>query len=464
MKFIHLADLHLGKSLHGVNLLESGDQPHWVTGFLRLCGEVRPDAVVIAGDVYDRSAPAAGAVELLNRLVTGLRELGAQVLIVPGNHDSPRRLAFGRELLAREGLHIAPPLTAPGTLTRVTLEDPHGPVDFWLLPYLFPALAEEDLGTELRDYDGALRALLAAQPLDPARRNVAVAHQNVTVGGAEGERGGSESMVGGIGQVDYTAFDAFDYAALGHIHAGYPVGRPGVRYAGSPLCYHFQEARQPAKGPLLVELGPKGTETEVTLLPIPPLHPLRALEGPFPEVREELAGRLPALQTGPEMDGRSPALQTGPEMDGRLPALQTGPEMDGRSPALQTGPEMDGRSPARQGEYLSITLTDRRVTPELADHLHALAEAKGSLLMELRSAYQTAEAPAVPAAGPREKGLAELFSEFYAQRSGGAAPDPAERGLLGLAEELAQRADLRLPPEPGQIEAILKLAGEEAAQ
>ena len=229
MKIIHLADLHLGKTLHRVSLLEAGDQPHWVDSFLRLCGEVQPDAVLIAGDVYDRGAPAAGAVELLSRLLTGLTDRGIQVLLIPGNHDSPQRLAFGRELLAREGLHIAPPLTPPGALTRVTLEDEHGPVDFWLMPYLFPALAAEALGTELRDYDAAVRAVLAAQPVDFTRRNVLAAHQNVTVGGVAAERGGSETMVGGVGQVDASAFDGFDYVALGHIHGGYALGTPGLR-------------------------------------------------------------------------------------------------------------------------------------------------------------------------------------------------------------------------------------------
>ncbi len=440
MRFIHLADLHLGKSLHGVNLLESGDQPFWVDQFLRLAAEVRPDAVLIAGDVYDRSAPAAGAVELLDRLLTGLTELGIAVLIVPGNHDSAQRLAFGRELLARSGLHIAPPLSAPGTLTKVPLEDEYGPVDFWLLPYLFPALAGEALGTELRDYDAAVRAVLAAQEIDFSRRSVIVAHQNVTLGGAEGERGGSESAVGGVGQVDCTAFDGFDYAAMGHIHAGYPVGRPGVRYAGSPLCYHFNETRQAAKGPLLVELGPKGAEPKLTLLPIEPLHRLRALEGPFEEVRAELAGG-PAAQE--DTDGRVPSLQGSAESAGKLPALQ----------------DSDGGASAAQGEYLSVTLTDRRVTPELAEELRSLCEARGSLLMELRSAWRGGDGEAVlRAAALKEMGLAELFADFYAQRNRGAEPAPAEQALLQRAAELAEGSELRLPPDDKQIAALVQLA------
>ena len=409
MRFIHLADLHLGKSLHGVNLLDAGDQPHWVDEFLRLCAEYRPDAVLIAGDVYDRGAPAAGAVELLSRLITGLTESGIVVMAVPGNHDSAPRLAFGRELLARAGLHLAPPLRAPGELTRVTLADEHGPVDFWLMPYLFPALAAEALGTELRDYDAAVRAVLAAQPIDPTRRNVIVAHQNVTVGGVDGERGGSESAVGGVGQVDYTAFERFDYAALGHIHAGYHVGRPEVRYAGSPLCYHFNETRQAAKGPLLVELGAKDAPVRVSLLPIEPLHRLRVLEGPYEEIRAELTGSLPSLGD----------------------------------------------------HYLSITLTDRRVTPELAEDLRALCEARGSLLMELRSVWQENRGEAaLRAAALREQGLAELFAEFYTQRSG-SEPAEAELALLQKAAALAERADHRLEPTEEQLEQLLNAAQRE---
>ncbi len=408
MKFFHLADLHLGKSLHGVNLLDSGDQPHWVGQFLELAESVRPDAVLIAGDVYDRGAPAAGAVEQLNRLLTGLTDLGIRVLLVPGNHDSPRRLAFGRKLLARQGLHIAPPLVAPGRLTSVTLEDEYGPVDFWLMPYLFPALAGEALGTELRDYDAAVRALLSAQDIDRSRRNVIVAHQNVTAGGVEAERGGSETMVGGVGQVDYTAFDGFEYAALGHIHAGYAVGRSAVRYAGSPLCYHFSETRQAPKGPLLVELGPKGSEPSVTLLPLEPLHRLRALEGSYESLRAAETARTEG------------------------------------------------------GEYVSVTLTDRRITPEISDDLHSLYEARGSLLMELISTWRAEGGEGgLTTSALREKGLAELFADFYAQRYPGTVPDAAEQALLDRAAELALTADLRQAPEPAQIEALLQEARKE---
>ena len=130
MKIIHLADLHLGKSIHGVSLLENGDQGYWVNQFLKLAEEKKPDAVVIAGDIYDRSAPSGDSVELLSRMLTGLSELGIAVMLVAGNHDSAQRLSFARPLLARQGLHISEPLFESAQLARVTLSDENGPVTF----------------------------------------------------------------------------------------------------------------------------------------------------------------------------------------------------------------------------------------------------------------------------------------------------------------------------------------------
>ena len=313
MKFLHIADLHFGKSVHGVSLLENGDQTAWVQCFLRLAEEVKPDAVVVAGDVYDRSAPSGDAVALLDCLLTALAERHIPVMMIAGNHDSGQRLSFGGSLLARQNIYIAGVLSKE--LTHVTLPDPdgHGPVTFWLMPYIFPALAAQVLEDEdIRDYDTAVRKLLAAQNVDFTQRNVIVAHQNVTENGAEALRGGSESMVGGVGQVDYTAFDGFDYAALGHIHAAYHVGRASVRYAGSPLCYHFSETGQPAKGPVLVELGVKGEKPKIQTCLIPPLHPMREVKGSWEQLRDSELGQ------------------------------------------------------ARENEYLRIVLTDRRISPEIA--------------------------------------------------------------------------------------------------
>ena len=410
MRFLHLADLHFGKSIYGTSLLENGDQGAWADRFLALAERLRPDAVLIAGDVYDRSAPSGDAVQLLDGLLTRLAALDIPVLMCAGNHDSAQRLAFLRPLLAREGLHISAPLADSSALTHVTLTDAHGPVTFWLMPYVFPALIARALGEEsLRDSGDAVRALLERQDIDFSQRNVLIAHQNVTANGAEGLRGGSESMVGGVGQIDYTVFDGFDYVALGHIHAAYPVGRESVRYAGSPLCYHFNETRQAVKGPLLVTLGEKGAPVSVETLEIPPLHPMREARGSFEALR-----------------------------DAEL-------------------------SNPRRGEYLRIVLTDRRVSPEIAAFFRALCDSRDSVLMELCSEYAqfTGETGALSRGDVEEKSVEQLFADFYTERSGGIAPDERDAALLGFAGELLRRADPRTAPAAGEIERLLDFLTEQ---
>lgn len=387
MKFLHLADLHFGKTIHGVSLLENEDQPVWVDRFLALTDDIQPDAVVIAGDVYDRSAPSGDAVALLDRMITALADRSIPVLLVAGNHDSGQRLSFAGQLLAKQNIHITGVLSRE--LPHVTLQDEYGPVTFWMLPYVFPALAAQTLGDDsIFDYDIAVRRLLAAQVIDFTQRNVLIAHQNVTANGQEVQRGGSESMVGGVGQIDYTAFDGFDYVALGHIHSAYPVGRSTVRYAGSPLCYHFQETRQTAKGPVLVELGPKGIPPVVGTQIIPPLHPMREIRGTFDAIR-----------------------------DAEL------------------------KNTAR-GEYIRIVLTDRRPEPETGSFFRDLFENRDSTVMELASEYDPFLAvSAAPTAQAREMALEALFADFYTERLNGSAPDPQEKALLRFAGEQIRRLD-----------------------
>ena len=410
MRFLHLADLHFGKSIHGVSLLENGDQGRWVERFLEKAEELRPDAVLIAGDVYDRSAPSGDAVELLSHMLTALSERGVPTLLVAGNHDSVQRLAFARPLLERAGVHISPRLSASPELSRVTLRDEYGPVTFWLMPYVYPALVAQTLGEEgFPNSDAAVRALLARQPLDPAERNVLIAHQNVTAGGVEAQRGGSESMVGGVGQIDCSAFDAFDYVALGHIHAAFPVGRETLRYAGSPLCYHFDETRQPAKGALLVEMGAKGGAIRVETLHIEPLHPMRELRGSYEELR-----------------------------DGAL---------------ADTG----------RGEYLRLVLTDRRVSPEIASFFRELYESRGSVVMELESEHSAfhGETAGLSSHAVREKSVEELFSDFYTERNGGVPPTDQDAELLRFAGERLRGADIHTEPTAADIAGLLAFLTEQ---
>ena len=413
MRIIHLADLHFGKSIHGVSLLDNGDQAYWVDRFLELADKQKPDAIVIAGDVYDRSAPSGDAVELLSRMLTGLSEREIPVMMVAGNHDSVQRLSFASQMLARQKLYISRPLFGSDQLERVTLNDDDGPVTFWLMPYVYPALISQTLEDDsLRDYDSAVRALLERQNVDYSSRNVLIAHQNVTAGGVEAERGGSETMIGGVGQIDYRCFDGFDYVALGHIHAAYPVGRETVRYAGSPMCYHFNEVRQHEKGPLLIELGAKGAPVQIAVQKIPPLHPMRELRGSLEQLREaELA----------------------------FP---------------------------RENEYLRLVLTDQRLSPEISAFFDELFRSRGSILMERCSEYdpfhENASAPTASAV--EQKSICELFSDFYTERSGGEGPDEDDMELLTFIEDVALRADVHTDPGEAEIEKILTYVSRQEAK
>lgn len=474
MKFFHISDLHLGKTIYGRSMLE--DQRYWIDRVLELCDQRKPDAVLISGDVYDRAAPGGDAVELLDRFVSRLADRRIPVLMIAGNHDSGQRLSFGRTMLAHQNVHIAGNIDMrDGSISRVILEDPEGagPVTFWLLPYIYPELVSlalkgagsnpekaesnpekagsnpekaasgpeksgpeperkkdpqstgtdgemtapdpQDSGEEaqLRTYDEALRALLDAQDMDPDSRHVILSHQNVTAGGVEVERGGSETMVGGVGQIDFTAYDAFDYAALGHIHSSYPVGRPQVRYAGTPICYHFAETRQENKGLLEVRLGPKGETPQVKTLPVRPLHKMRFLEG----TREDIYRILE---------------------------------------------EDPGR-----GEYLGVRITDERITPQTASYLRQLLEGRGSFLLELLSSHTVFhQGSGSPAESVEEQAVEDLFADFYRDQSGGVPPEDEEYEMMQYVGELVRRTDPHQPLREEDVDRILahaaKLGGEGA--
>lgn len=366
MTFYHLADLHFGKTVHGTSMLDNGDQRFWVDRFLELVDGSRPDAVVISGDVYDRSAPSGDAVELLDYMLSALARREIPIMAISGNHDSGQRLSFGKDILSRYSVHICGSLGKDGEMDHVTLEDEFGPVTFWLCPYIFPTLVGMKLGDDtIKDYDTAMRRLIERQNIDTTVRNVLVAHQNVVADGQKAIFGGSESIVGGVGEIKYTAFDCFDYVALGHIHSAYPVGRDEVRYAGTPLCYHFEETRQNAKGPVLVSMGEKGQKIGIETKVIEPLHRMRAVSGRYEEV---LASE---------------------------------------------------KASKAQGEYISINLTDCRVTPEIRAFFQNLCDSRGSILMELTSSiYVSGSGEGLSRRNVEERSLEELFTDFIRFREG----------------------------------------------
>ena len=276
MKFLHLADLHLGKRVNGFSMLE--DQAHILRQILAILDGEQPDGVLIAGDVYDKSVPSVEAVELLDGFLTELRTRGVPVLLISGNHDSPERLAFGGRVMDSCGIHISP--VYDGALAPVTLHDEFGPVHVWLLPFVKPAHVRRWFpDADIESYTDAVAEAVAHMDIDTATRNVLVTHQFVT-GGA---RSGSEELsVGGTDNVDSGVFAPFDYVALGHLHGAQHIGRETIRYAGSPLKYSFSEARQ-HKSVTVVTLGEKG-DVQVRTAALTPLRELREIRGSYDEL------------------------------------------------------------------------------------------------------------------------------------------------------------------------------------
>lgn len=290
MKFIHLADLHLGKSVLEAPMLE--DQRLFLDGVLETAVEEKADVILLAGDLYDRSVPPAEAVEALDAFLEGAHKAGVPVLAVSGNHDSPERLQFLSGVLARQNLHIAG--LYDGAVRQVTLEDAVGPVHFYLLPFLKPAFVRRALGREIADTGEAVSAALEGLPERPEERNVLVAHQFVCAGGILPDTCESESLsVGGTDGVDASLFDGFDYVALGHLHKAQRIGRDTVRYAGSPLKYSLSETDHRKSYPL-VTLGEKG-KVDIRLIPVKPRRELRRIRGELSRLleagREDTAGR-----------------------------------------------------------------------------------------------------------------------------------------------------------------------------
>ena len=276
MKFLHLADLHLGKRVNGFSMLE--DQAHILRQILAILDDEQPDGVLIAGDVYDKSVPSVEAVGLLDGFLTELRARGVPVLLISGNHDSPERLAFGGRVMDSCGIHISP--VYDGALAPVTLQDAFGPVHVWLLPFVKPAHVRRWFpDADIESYTDAMAEAVAHMDIDDSARNVLVTHQFVT-GGA---RSGSEELsVGGTDNVDSGVFAPFDYVALGHLHGAQHIGRETIRYAGSPLKYSFSEARQ-HKSVTVVTLGEKG-DVQVRTVALTPLRELREIRGSYDEL------------------------------------------------------------------------------------------------------------------------------------------------------------------------------------
>ena len=276
MKLIHLSDLHLGKRVNEFSMLE--DQQYILTEILQIIDREKPDGVMIAGDVYDKSVPSAEAVALLDDFLVRLAKRDLQVFLISGKHDSPERMAFGGRLMAQSVVRLAP--VYDGKVRPITLTDEYGRVNLYLLPFLKPAHVRRCFPErEILTYTDALAAAIEAMGVDTAQRNVLVTHQFVT-GAARCDS--EEISVGGTDNVDVSVFEPFDYVALGHIHGPQQVGRETVRYCGTPLKYSFSEAKH-QKSVTVVELGEKGA-VSVRTVPLTPMRDLAELRGTYEEL------------------------------------------------------------------------------------------------------------------------------------------------------------------------------------
>lgn len=282
MKFLHISDLHIGKRVNEFSMIE--DQKYILEKIQDIAVWEQVDAVLIAGDIYDKPVPSAEAVQMFDRFLTSLADFGKKVFAVSGNHDSPERIAFGAQLMSGRGVYVSQ--VYDGRAACQLMTDAYGEIGIYLLPFIKPATVrhalEKEAGAEdisLESYQDAVKAAVDRMDIDYTRRNILIAHQFVT---GAGRCDSEEVAVGGLDNVDGWIFDGFDYVALGHIHSPQSVGRETVRYCGTPLKYSFSEADQ-AKSVTIVEMKEKG-QVGISTVPLAPLRDMRKIRGAYSEV------------------------------------------------------------------------------------------------------------------------------------------------------------------------------------
>lgn len=276
MRFIHLSDLHIGKRVNEYSMLE--DQEYIFTKIINIIDEEKPDGVIVAGDVYDKSVPSAEAVQLFDDFLVRLSKRKLKVFVISGNHDSPERIAFGGRLMHESGVYMAP--VYDGTINPVTIEDEYGKINIYMLPFVKLAHVRRFYGDEeINDYTDAMRTVINKLNLNTSERNIMITHQFVT--GAE--RTESEELsVGGSDNVDVSVFDGFDYVALGHIHRPQNCKSERVRYCGTPLKYSFSEVKD-KKSVTVVDINEKNS-LNVRTVGLVPMRDMHEIKGKYDEL------------------------------------------------------------------------------------------------------------------------------------------------------------------------------------
>ena len=436
MKVLHVSDLHIGKRVNGMSMLD--DQRYILRQILDIAEKHQVSVLLIVGDIYDKASPSAEAVTVFDAFLTDAVAAGLRVLAIPGNHDSAERIAYAQGLLEKQGVCL-PPVYA-GEVERVELEDEHGPVKFWLLPFLKPGdvrrfFPDEEIGD---DYSAALRAVLGACDIDQEKRNVVLSHQLVTAYGTAPDRADDEIKLGGMDNVDVSVYDAFDYVALGHVHRPQRVGRDTVRYSGSPLKYSFSEARY-GKSVVLVELGEKKSGDDVgecvsfELIPLVPLHDVREVRGTLADVLAMGAAASGSLADAGVLAGGISNGKAAGGVDDEAGALGG----EGEEVAA------DGAAAVRDAsqDYLHITLSDEHPQLDAMAKIHEVFP--NAMMLDYDNVTVLVDRPQTQlTADPDSMDTLDLFGAFYESQVGNSLDDEQRgfaRKLIAKVEDLAAK-------------------------
>ena len=375
MKFIHLSDLHLGKRVHEFSMHD--EQKAILEQILQIIDTEKPDGVLIAGDIYDKSVPPAEAVMLFDEFLVNLSSRNLQVFIISGNHDSPERIAFGARIMESGGIHLSP--VYDGKIKPFTMSDEYGSVNIYMLPFIKPShvrryFADEEIVT----YTDAVRVAIRHMNVNTDERNILLTHQFVT--GAT--RSDSEEIsVGGSDNVNASVFEDFNYVALGHIHSPQICGAPHIRYCGTPLKYSFSEMHD-VKSVSIIELNEK--EPVVRIVPLTPIHDMSELRGSFAEL---------------------------------------------------TDPQYYAQNPQKD-HYLRIVLTDENDIPDAVGRLRIIYK---NLMHLIYDNTRTRQNNLILGAFETEKKSAfELFSEFYNLRNNAPMSPEQSEYMLALIEKIEE--------------------------
>lgn len=276
MKIIHLADLHIGKRVNEFSMID--DQKYILNQILEIIDKEKPDAVIIAGDVYDKQVPSIEAVELLDSFISDISKRKTTTFIISGNHDSAERLAFGSSLMAMGKIYISPVYN--GKISKYTLKDDFGSANFYLLPFVKPNHVKRFFPDEkIESYTDAISVVIDNLKLNTSEINILIAHQFVT-GASRTES--EEISVGGLDNVDASVFKDFDYVALGHIHRPQKIGTEKIRYCGTPLKYSFSEVND-TKSVSIIEINSK-EDFNLRTIPLIPERDMRKIRGTYEEL------------------------------------------------------------------------------------------------------------------------------------------------------------------------------------